>query len=205
LPDAVARLLPPGVNWAGRSVYGIPVFGFLLLALSHGAYSLHDGWVMAGLIILVGVVLIAEGQLWPAERRLQVTVAPLRPGRCPHGGRNSPGHQGDGGVGFVGARPHRARLGPSWWRSRERVGVARLAREAGPRRRFDQGARASSTTSGVHQTSGSPSSERLPVHIGWLLRRTYGTMAGALIEAGDGDPASLASRATPTRAHGCAT
>jgi hypothetical protein len=56
------------------------VFGFLLLALSHGAYSLHDGWVMAGLIILVGVVLIAEGLLWPAERRLQVAVAPLRQG-----------------------------------------------------------------------------------------------------------------------------
>jgi len=85
LPDAVARYFRPGVNWAGRSVYGIPVFGFLLLALSHGKYSLHDGWVMAGLIILVGVVLIAEGLLWPAERRLQVTVAPLRQGGVPTG------------------------------------------------------------------------------------------------------------------------
>jgi len=85
LPDAVARYFRPGLNWAGRSVYGVPVFGFLLLALSHGAYSLHDGWVVAGLIILVGVVVVAEGLLWPAERRLQVAVAPLRQGGVPAG------------------------------------------------------------------------------------------------------------------------
>jgi lysylphosphatidylglycerol synthetase-like protein (DUF2156 family) len=85
LPDAVARYFRPGVNWAGRSVYGIPVFGFLLLALSHGAYSLHDGWVVAGLIILVGVVVVAEGRLWPAERRLQVGVVPLLQGGVPAG------------------------------------------------------------------------------------------------------------------------
>jgi hypothetical protein len=74
-PDAVRRYFRPGVNWAGRAIYGIPVFGFLLLALSHGAYSLADGWVMGGLAILVGMVLIAEGVLWPAERRLQGSVA----------------------------------------------------------------------------------------------------------------------------------
>jgi hypothetical protein len=79
-PDAVARYFRPGVNWAGRSVYGIPVFGFVLLALSHGAYSLHDGWVMAGLFILVLVVVVAESLLWPAERRLQVSLPALRQG-----------------------------------------------------------------------------------------------------------------------------
>jgi hypothetical protein len=75
LPDAVRRYFRPGVNWAGRSIYGIPIFGFGLLALSHGAYGLRDGWVVGGLAILVGVVLIAEGVLWPAERRLQVSLA----------------------------------------------------------------------------------------------------------------------------------
>jgi len=30
---------------------------------------------VGGLAILVGVVLIAEGVLWPAERRLQVSLA----------------------------------------------------------------------------------------------------------------------------------
>jgi hypothetical protein len=76
-PEAMVRYFKPGVNWAGRSVYGIPVFGFLLLALSHGAYSLRDGWVTAGLAILVGMVLLAEGALWPAERRLQVSLVSL--------------------------------------------------------------------------------------------------------------------------------
>ncbi len=76
LSEALVRYFRPGVNWVGRSVYGIPVFGFLLLALSHGAYSLRDGWVMGGLLVLVGTVLVAEGALWPAERRLQVALAP---------------------------------------------------------------------------------------------------------------------------------
>jgi hypothetical protein len=77
LPEAVLRYFRPGVNWAGRSVYGIPLFGFLLLALSHGAYSLRDGWVMTGLTIFVGVVLVTEGMLWPAERRLQASLVAM--------------------------------------------------------------------------------------------------------------------------------
>jgi uncharacterized membrane protein len=75
LPDTLRRYFRPGVNWAGRSIYGIPIFGFVLLALSQGAYGLGDGWVVGGLALLVGVVLLAEGTLWPAERRLQVSLA----------------------------------------------------------------------------------------------------------------------------------
>jgi uncharacterized membrane protein len=82
LPDALRRYFRPGVNWAGRTVYGIPIFGFGLLALSHGAYGPRDGWVVGGLTIFVGVVLIAEGVLWPAERRLQVSLA-AAPGGAP--------------------------------------------------------------------------------------------------------------------------
>jgi hypothetical protein len=85
-PDAVSRYFRPGLNWAGRTVYGIPVFGFVLLALSHGAYSLHDGWVTGGLAILVGVVLVGEGVLWPSERRLQVSLAGLEAGGLPVAG-----------------------------------------------------------------------------------------------------------------------
>jgi uncharacterized membrane protein len=73
-PEAVLRYFRPGVNWAGRTIYGIPIFGFALLALGHGDYALRDGWVMGGLAIFVGIVLLAEGVLWPAERRLQVSL-----------------------------------------------------------------------------------------------------------------------------------
>jgi hypothetical protein len=83
LPEALVRYFRPGVNWAGRSVYGIPLFGFLLLALSHGAYGLRQGWVMSGLAIVVVVVVVAEGTLWPAERRLQVSVAAAFDGDSP--------------------------------------------------------------------------------------------------------------------------
>jgi hypothetical protein len=82
-PDALVRYFRPGVNWAGRAVYGIPLFGFVLLAQSHGAYALRQGWVTAGLVILVAVVAVAEGTLWPAERRLQVALAPLFDGDFP--------------------------------------------------------------------------------------------------------------------------
>jgi hypothetical protein len=82
-PEAVGRYFRPGVNWAGRTMYGIPIFGFLLLALDHGSYGLRDGWVMGGLAIFVGVVLIAEGVLWPVERRLQVSLAAVSSGGVP--------------------------------------------------------------------------------------------------------------------------
>jgi hypothetical protein len=82
-PDAVGRYFRPGVNWAGRTIYGIPLFGFLLLALGPGSYTLRDGWVMGGLAIMVGVVLLAEGLLWPAERRLQVSLAGISGGGVP--------------------------------------------------------------------------------------------------------------------------
>jgi uncharacterized membrane protein len=81
LPESMARYFKQGVNWAGRIVYGIPIFGFALLAMSQGAYSLHDTWVMLGLALFVVVVLLGEGVLWPAERRVQgLLVTPIAEG-----------------------------------------------------------------------------------------------------------------------------
>ncbi len=73
-PEPLRRYFRPGVNWAGRTVYGIPVFGFALLAMSQGAYALGDGWVLGGLALFVAFALLAEGVMWPAERRLQAAV-----------------------------------------------------------------------------------------------------------------------------------
>jgi uncharacterized membrane protein len=74
LPEPLRRYFRPGVNWAGRTVYGIPVFGFALIAMSQGAYALGDGWVLGGLAIFAVLVLVGEGVLWPAEQRLQVAL-----------------------------------------------------------------------------------------------------------------------------------
>jgi hypothetical protein len=75
LPETLRRYFRPGVNWAGRTVYGIPVFGFVLIAMSQGAYALGQGWVLGGLALFAGVALVGEGVMWPAERRLQVALA----------------------------------------------------------------------------------------------------------------------------------
>jgi hypothetical protein len=75
LPEPLRRYFRPGVNWAGRTIYGIPVFGFALLGMSQGAFSITDGWVLAGLVLFVALALLAEGVMWPAERRLQQAVA----------------------------------------------------------------------------------------------------------------------------------
>jgi uncharacterized membrane protein len=74
VPELLRRYFRPGINWAGRTVYGIPVFGFALLALSRGAYALGQGWVLGGLVLFAGVALVGEGVMWPAERRLQVAL-----------------------------------------------------------------------------------------------------------------------------------
>ncbi len=78
VPEPVRRYFRPGVNWAGRSLWGIPIFGVALLAMSKGAYDLHDAWVTWGLVLFVAVAFLAEGLLWPAERRIQseLSVAP---------------------------------------------------------------------------------------------------------------------------------
>jgi len=74
IPEALRRYFQPGVNWAGRAVYGIPVFGFALVAMSHGADALGDGWVLAGIVLFGALALVCEGILWPAERRVQAGV-----------------------------------------------------------------------------------------------------------------------------------
>jgi len=85
-PAALVRYYAPGVNWAARVLYAVPLLGLLLLGLSRGAYGFDDGWVAAGLALWAAAIALAEGLLWPAERRLGVVLAaegspPRRDGR----------------------------------------------------------------------------------------------------------------------------
>jgi hypothetical protein len=75
VPPGLRAYFAPGVNWAGRSLYGVPVFGFALLGMSGGFFHLADGWVLWGLVLWVLAVFGAEWALWPAERRIQVALA----------------------------------------------------------------------------------------------------------------------------------
>jgi uncharacterized membrane protein len=72
--EALRRYYRPGVNWAGRVVFLVPVFGVALIAMSHGEWSFSDAWVGIGLVLWLVVAVVAELVLWPAERRLQAAV-----------------------------------------------------------------------------------------------------------------------------------
>jgi len=72
---ALRRYFAPGFNWAGRTLYGVPLFGFALLADSGGELSVGEGWVVGGLVLWGMAAVVAEAVLWPAERRIQVALA----------------------------------------------------------------------------------------------------------------------------------
>jgi uncharacterized membrane protein len=71
---SVRRYFRPGVNWAGRFVYGVPVFGFALIGASSGAFDAGDGFVVVGLLIWVAAVVLAELVVWPGERAVQSEI-----------------------------------------------------------------------------------------------------------------------------------
>jgi uncharacterized membrane protein len=72
--DGVRRYFRPGVNWAGRALYGVPVFGFALIATSDGVFHSGDVFVVVGLMVWLVAALLAEVVVWPGERRIQVEL-----------------------------------------------------------------------------------------------------------------------------------
>lgn len=72
--EPLRRYYRPGINWAGRVLFLVPVFGVALIAMSHGEWSFSDPWVGIGLVLWVLVAAVAELVLWPGERRLQEAV-----------------------------------------------------------------------------------------------------------------------------------
>lgn len=72
--EALRRYFRPGVNWAGRTLYVVPVVGFALVADSGGAFDASDGFVVGGLVLWLMATVLAEALVWPAERRIQAVV-----------------------------------------------------------------------------------------------------------------------------------
>jgi len=75
LPQSVRSYFAPGTNWAGRVLYLVPAFGAALLAMSGGAYRPDAPWVEWGMGLWVAATLLAEGVVWPAERRIRRALA----------------------------------------------------------------------------------------------------------------------------------
>lgn len=73
--EGVRRFFGPGINWAARALYAVPVFGFALISSSAGAFSTQDGFVVSGLILWALATVVAEVVVWPGERRIQVVVS----------------------------------------------------------------------------------------------------------------------------------
>jgi uncharacterized membrane protein len=72
--EGVRRYFRPGVNWAGRALYGVPVFGFSLIGASHGAFRAGEGFVVIGLVLWLAATVLAEAVVWPGERRIQLAL-----------------------------------------------------------------------------------------------------------------------------------
>jgi len=75
VPEVLVRYYRPGVNWAGRVLFAVPVLGAVLIAMSGGEWSWSDTWVSLGTAAWAAVAVVAEAVLWPHERRLQQAVA----------------------------------------------------------------------------------------------------------------------------------
>jgi hypothetical protein len=73
--EAVRRYYRPGVNWGGRIIMLVPVFGVALVLMSRGDYSFSDTWISIGIALWAVVAVAAEMVLWPAERDLQQAVS----------------------------------------------------------------------------------------------------------------------------------
>lgn len=74
IPPHLLRYYRPGVNWAGRVLFLVPVLGFVLITLSDGQWAVSDQWIVIGLVLWLAAAVLAEAVLWPAERRLQEVV-----------------------------------------------------------------------------------------------------------------------------------
>jgi hypothetical protein len=73
--DGVRRFFRPGINWAARALYAVPVLGFGLISASKGAFAANDGFVLAGLGLWGLATVVAEFVVWPGERRIQEVVS----------------------------------------------------------------------------------------------------------------------------------
>jgi hypothetical protein len=100
IPATLRNYYVPGPHVAGRVLYGVPVFGGLLLAMSRGSFGLADAWVEAGFALWIGAITVCELVVWPGENELGARLGPAGsqvdpPAPAPPpSGPHEPGHGG---------------------------------------------------------------------------------------------------------------
>lgn len=74
LPESLARYYEPNINILGRTIWGVPVFGVILLAVSQGYFSFKDTWVWFGILGFLIIAGLMESILWPTERKVKALL-----------------------------------------------------------------------------------------------------------------------------------
>ncbi len=74
LPESLVRYYEPNMNILGRTIWGVPVFGVILLAVSQGYFSFKDTWVWIGILGFLIIAGLMESILWPTERKVKALL-----------------------------------------------------------------------------------------------------------------------------------
>lgn len=61
--------------YAEKLIYLVPVFGLIMIAVSHGISELVKPWVIAGIAAWIIAVGVAHSVVWPAERKVAQAIA----------------------------------------------------------------------------------------------------------------------------------
>jgi hypothetical protein len=69
-PSSSVRFFGSAHEVAARSLYLIPLTGFLLLGVSQGHYDVSNGFVVAGLVLWVLAMMLGEGLVFPRRNRI---------------------------------------------------------------------------------------------------------------------------------------
>lgn len=59
---------------AERLLYLVPVFGLLMIAVSHGLSELQRPWIIVGIIAWLAAIGVAHSLVWPNERRISAML-----------------------------------------------------------------------------------------------------------------------------------
>ena len=73
--DGAVKYFSTPKFYAEKLIYLVPVFGLVMIAVSHGISELEKPWVIAGITAWIIAVGVAHSVVWPAERKVALAIA----------------------------------------------------------------------------------------------------------------------------------